>query len=82
MDGLKRAGCDAHLYVRFMRLIRGTKDPLEKIELFNDYIEKTIEQHIGSLLNNEMHSLSAQFAAEYINQVCIVSVCNKVCVCC
>lgn len=69
MEGLKRAGCDAHLLIRIMRLIRSTKDSVEKIELFNDYIDKLIRQHLGSMMNNDMRSTNAQFAGKYIDQV-------------
>ena len=78
MEGLKRAGCDAHLLIRIMRLIRSTKDSVEKIELFNDYIDKLIRQHLGSMMNNDMRSTNAQFAAKYIDQVCV---CVCVCMC-
>ena len=71
MDGFKKAGCDSHLLVKIMRLIKNTKDPLEKIELFNDYLERVQKQHLASLMNNDLRSLNAQFAAKYIDQVCM-----------
>ena len=69
MDGFKKAGCDSHLLMKIMRLIKNTKDGLEKIELFNDYLERVQKQHLASLMNNDLRSLNAQFAAKYIDQV-------------
>lgn len=40
----------------------------EKFELFNDYLERIVRQHISGILNNDLRSSHALFTAKYVEQ--------------
>jgi hypothetical protein len=68
MNGFKCAGCHSDMYKRMMKVVASSKDPVEKILLFNDYLGRVIRQHISSVLNNDLRSHNALFAVKYIEQ--------------
>jgi len=43
-------------------------DSCEKFDLFNDYLERIVRQHISGILNNDLRSSHALFTAKYIEQ--------------
>ena len=53
-----------------MSVVRNTQDPYEKLDLFNDYLDRIIRQHACCMMNNDIRSTHASFAAKYIEQVC------------
>jgi hypothetical protein len=48
--------------------IRMFADSCEKFDLFNDYLERIVRQHISGILNNDLRSSHALFTAKYIEQ--------------
>ena len=68
MNGFKCAGCHSDMYKRMMKVVASSKDPVEKILLFDDYLGRVIRQHISSVLNNDLRSHNALFAVKYIEQ--------------
>lgn len=68
MEGFKKAGSDMHLLDRIMNVIRNTKDHVQKVQLFDDYVRRVIRQHVSSVLNNELRSNHALYTVKYLEQ--------------
>lgn len=69
MEGFKKAECDAHLLQRIMGVVRNTRNSVQKITLFNDYLRRVARQHISSVLNNDLRSNHALYTVKYLEQV-------------
>jgi hypothetical protein len=68
MDALKKSGCESHMLNRIMNVVRNTQGAYEKLDLFNDYLQRIIRQHMSSVMNNDLRSTHAMFTAKYIEQ--------------
>jgi hypothetical protein len=68
MDALKKSGCESHMLNRIMNVVRNTTDAYEKLDLFNDYLQRITRQHMSSVMNNDLRSTHAMFTAKYIEQ--------------
>jgi hypothetical protein len=68
MDALKKSGCESHMLNSIMNVVRNTQDSYEKLDLFNDYLQRVTRQHMSSVMNNDLQSTHAMFTAKYIEQ--------------
>jgi hypothetical protein len=75
MNGIKKAGCDQHLYNRMMDVVRNCDNNAVKIHFLNDFYERITRQHISSVLNKELRSSHALHQIKYIEQ-CKATVCD------
>ena len=68
MEGIRRAGCDAHLHERILGVMRNTRDYVQKLRLFSEYLQRIMRQHISSVLNNDLRSNHALYTVKYLEQ--------------
>lgn len=79
MEGIRRAGCDAHLHERIMGVVRSTGSPSRKLKLFTEYLQRIMRQHISSVLNNDLRSNHALYTIKYL-ELAKFQVCACLCV--
>ncbi len=66
MEGIRHAGCDAHLYERIANVMRSCKNNVQKLNLFSEYLQRILRQHISSVLNNDLRSNHALYTVKYL----------------
>jgi hypothetical protein len=68
MEGIRRAGCDSHLYDRIANVMRNCPDNVQKLQLFSEYVQRILRQHVSSVLNNDLRSNHALYTVKYLEQ--------------
>lgn len=74
LDAFYAAGCYSKQFSRVLKVLRSIDDPRVKIELYNEYMERSQHQFKSLVLNGNLHSSHTLFAAKYIDRV-------ELCVC-